>query len=314
MAMYWLKQDESVAGPFEARIVAYVPGFREETLVQPDDPAYNNLWMKAAEIKELDELYFHPSPKTTRLLTPAIDPVQLLPNKESSPLLAVQQSSSVLAGTTTIFPQETSAETKSTLEVPKKDSEILRMMEDIAKEAPADLIAPTFPTQDADKETSSGTRAMVIIVLCCAVAVATYIGWRYFKLKQTPKPAPAPVVSTPKPTPVTPIKTKRIVPTVKEKPKKEIAAETPKTQEDISLQNQKYMLPGVPAPNVQNEAAVNVIRKENITGDEPAIPQKEPTPEPTATPSKKEKKEKSPEKTTKKFDDMQWISESGWGK
>jgi len=54
MSKYWTKINDSVEGPYEQHVLQYLDGFSQETLVSLDDPNLTEIWIKAAEIKNLN--------------------------------------------------------------------------------------------------------------------------------------------------------------------------------------------------------------------------------------------------------------------
>ncbi len=294
MPKFYAKIDEAVEGPFEPRLLRYLPGFNEETLVSPEDLNSQD-WTQAHHVPEIRP-HLHLTPE---LLPPsAFAPRAAAPNV-SAPPVSPAESTQRLSDPAVYPPMQAKA---------APDQELLDVMEQFSGQipaasaqkpaAPADI--PTFNPPDlgaADVSTlvppmqekfipkkAVKSRKTLWILLAIAVVSAAlgYLAWTMGLLDAWLNPAAPPVQVAPPLEPVAlPIAEKPVEPPkppeAKKPAKKAKKAVTPpppapkpKPVRQDPLKMQKYMMPGVPSPKMEEKSKTPEVPKPEAEEAKPA--------------------------------------------
>ncbi len=349
MAKFYAKIDEAVEGPFEPHLLRYLPGFSEETLVSPEDLSAED-WIQALHVPEirphiqLTQVMMPPSAFAPRAAETVPAPASAAPQSESTVRMTeapplppapipdhelldvMEQISGQLPAANPVIPNFIPPDISASV-----SAESQALASDVSTLVP--------PQQEKFIPKRAKRKKWVWVAALLALLTAAALGYMAFKMGMLDawlNPAPAPVVEVPPPPPPEPVIQENPVeppkppeakkpakkapkpPSIKEKPKAKKTPPpppAPKPVKEAPLKNQKYMMPGVPSPKVQEKS------KEA----EAAKPAEQAEPAPDAAPAKKDdeydrelKKAKAREDAEKKkakkktaddedYFDFQWI-------
>ena len=281
---YWTKIEEAVEGPYDAGVMKFIEGFGPELWVSPDDPDNPEVWMKAVEVGELKPLL------GIRAETP--EPA-VLPEPQDTPGLGTIEE---------VWIEET-VSSLALLEVMEKISEFRKEKKVVSEQPPAPaavivqkpivILPPSVDEGVSTLEISPDLIRRILFISAAAIALiaGTYLGVRKGIFHRTAPAVPREIrLQTPnrdqKP-PSESLETQKI---------KSLPAKAKKVQE---LKSQKFMLPGVPSPNL----------KSTKTAEEPS-PEEKPAEESPDKEHSNSDKQKEGKKSDKGAD---WQSQSGWG-
>jgi len=295
VAKYWIKTEQVVEGPYESGLLRYLPGFKEDTLVSPDEIP-EEIWTKAVETEGFQSLFqaasfsaqtasrtLNPdSPSPEIALDPSLDKtIASLSEVKEVPIMT-NSNSGLLEAMDKISKEIRETEGK-TLESPlspsylKPDKKILGN-ETVQKPVPGAVFqnVPIHSFKNSQPTIKRfGTGKRILVVLGCFFVLAAGGGWIFrnriadlvrkskeVKLNQNKpemagsyakdqKPESA-VPSPPAKVLIQPLKPKvkvtvrpKLLVKNRFKPSRKIRAET-----EAELKSQKYILPGVPSPNI----------------------------------------------------------------
>ena len=300
MSRYWIKTDEVVEGPYEAGLLKFLPGFREDSLVSPDEVP-EEIWTKAAETRGLQSL-FQGSRFLIDIPQPGVEqsPPFFVPDLEESPTAAEDLKE----------PQAPSLDSEPEKATPLPDprSDLLEVMEKISLE-----ILETEGKSLPSRKKSGRVKQILVASGCLVLAAVGFWVWHRIMdkfqkrevahlIQEKPDFALHPaenkhlgnVLPIPVRISVKPAKSQSksvSKPKLQAKNGSKPPRKSPEEAEE-ELKSQKYILPGVPSPNIKSAN----IKKEPVENEKKAE---------VTSPKSGDTGKKEPE--------GQWFSQDNWG-